>query len=104
MWQQTTKAPSTPTTLTPAPLGVSQITIGDHRTLECRCRRNRHDVGQLGGSATKGLPTSIVLRFLSIFLEITNRNRAAIASIAGAHDPTVPCLLKQSPRLKKASL
>lgn len=86
MRQQITKAlEHAATTLTPAPLGVSQITIA---TTTGRLNAVADEivtiVGQLGGSATKGLPDQ---HRLSVLVDLPGNHesefRAAIASIAG---------------------
>jgi hypothetical protein len=86
MRQQITKAlEHAATTLTPAPLGVSQITIV---TTTGRLNAVADEivtiVGQLGGSATKGLPDQ---HRLSVLVDLPGNHesefRAAIASIAG---------------------
>ncbi len=85
MRQQITKAlEHAATTLTPAPLGVSQITVA---TTSGRLNAVADEIvtmaGQLGGSATKGLPDQ---HRLSVLVDLPgNREsefRAAIASIA----------------------
>jgi hypothetical protein len=86
MRQQITKAlEHAATTLTPAPLGVSQITIA---TTTGRLNAVADEivtiVGQLGGSAAKGLPDQ---HHLSVLVDLPGNHeselRAAIASIAG---------------------
>ncbi|HEY2626997.1 MAG TPA: hypothetical protein VGI41_09645 [Candidatus Udaeobacter sp.] len=86
MRQQITKAlEHAATTLTPAPLGVSQITIV---TTTGRLNAVADEivtiVGQLGGSATKGLPDQ---HRLSVLVDLPGNHesefRAVIASIAG---------------------
>src|SRR5204862_2229162 len=86
MRQQITKAlEHAATTLTPAPLGVSQITVA---TTSGRLNAVADEIvtiaGQLGGSATKGLPDQ---HRLSVLVDLPGNHesefRAAIASIAG---------------------
>src|SRR6266446_8201677 len=86
MRQQVTKAlEHAATTLTPAPLGVSQITVA---TTSGRLNAVADEIvtiaGQLGGSATKGLPDQ---HRLSVLVDLPGNHelefRAAIASIAG---------------------
>jgi hypothetical protein len=94
MRQQITKAlEHAATTLTPAPLGVSQITIATTTGhLNAVADEIVTIVGQLGGSATKGLPDQ---HRLSVLVDLPGNHesefRAAIASIAGgAPIPPVP--------------
>jgi anti-sigma factor RsiW len=86
MRQQITKAlEHAATTLTPAPFSVGQITIP---TTPGRLDAVANEVvtiaGQLGGSATKGLPDK---NRLSVLVDLPSNHetgfRAAIASIAG---------------------
>ena len=86
MRQQITKAlEHAATTLTPAPLGVSQIMVA---TTSGRLNAVADEIvtiaGQLGGSATKGLPDQ---HRLSVLVDLPGNHesefRAAIASIAG---------------------
>ena len=86
MRQQITKAlEHAATTLTPAPLGVSQITVA---TTSGRLNAVADEIvtiaGQLGGSAAKGLPDQ---HRLSVLVDLPGNHesefRAAIASIAG---------------------
>jgi hypothetical protein len=86
MRQQITKAlEHAATTLTPAPLGVSEIMIP---TTPGRLDAVANEVvtiaGQLGGSATKGLPDK---NHLSVLVDLPSNHEsefhAAIASIAG---------------------
>jgi len=86
MRQQITKAlEHAATTLTPAPLGVSQITVA---TTSGRLNAVAEEIvtiaGQLGGSATKGLPDQ---HRLSVLVDLPGNHesefRGAIASIAG---------------------
>src|SRR5260370_34008414 len=85
MRQQITKAlEHAATTLTPAPLGVSQITIAATTgRLNAVADEIVTIVGQLGGSATKGLPEP---HRLSVLFDLPEKHesefRAAIASIA----------------------
>jgi len=94
MRQQITKAlEHAATTLTPAPLGVSQITIAATTgRLNAVADEIVTIVGQLGGSATKGLPDQ---HRLTVLVDLPGNHesefRAAIASIAGgAPIPPVP--------------
>jgi hypothetical protein len=86
MRQQITKAlEHAATTLTPAPLGVSQITIAATTgRLNAVADEIVTIVGQLGGSATKGLPDQ---HRLSVLVDLPGNHesefRAALASIAG---------------------
>jgi hypothetical protein len=86
MRQQITKAlEHAATTLTPAPLGVSQITIAATTGhLNAVADEIVTIVGQLDGSATKGLPDQ---HRLSVLVDLPGNHesefRAAIASIAG---------------------
>ena len=86
MRQQITKAlEHAATTLTPAPLGVSQITIAATTgRLNTVADEIVTIVGRLGGSATKGLPDQ---HRLSVLVDLPGNHesefRAAIASIAG---------------------
>ncbi len=86
MRQQITKAlDHAATTLTPAPLGVSQITVP---TASGRLNAVANEIvtiaGQLGGSATKGLPDK---NRVSVLVDLPSNQesefRAALGSIAG---------------------
>jgi hypothetical protein len=86
MRQQITKAlEHAATTLTPAPLGVSQITVA---TTSGRLNAVADEIvtiaGQLGGSATKGLPDK---NRVSVLVDLPGNHesefRAALGSIAG---------------------
>ena len=86
MRQQVTKAlEHAATTLTPAPLGVSQITVP---TASGRLNAVANEIvtiaGQLGGSATKGLPDK---NRVSVLVDLPGNHesefRAALSSIAG---------------------
>src|SRR2546423_12507438 len=86
MRQQVTKAlEHAATTLTPAPLGVSQITLP---TASGRLNAVANEIvtiaGQLGGSATKGLPDK---NRVSVLVDLPGNHesefRAALGAIAG---------------------
>jgi len=86
MRQQVTKAlEHAATTLTPAPLGVSQITVA---TTSGRLNAVADEIvtiaGQLGGSATKGLPDK---NRVSVLVDLPGNHesefRAALGAIAG---------------------
>jgi hypothetical protein len=86
MRQQITKAlEHAAATFTPAPLGVSEITIG---TASGRLDAVANEIvtiaGQLGGSATKGLPDK---NRVSVLVDLPSSQesefRAAVGSIAG---------------------
>ena len=86
MRQQVTKAlEHAATTLTPAPLGVSQITLP---TASGRLNAVANEIvtiaGQLGGSATKGLPDK---NRVSVLVDLPGNHesefRAALGTIAG---------------------
>src|SRR6266513_5870456 len=93
MRQQITKAlEHAATTLTPAPFGVSEITIPTSpERLDTVANEVVTIASQLGGSATKGLPDK---NRLSVLVDLpSNREsefRSAISSIAGTTGPAAP--------------